>query len=268
VNRPAYLDELDQLSRRGEFEEIVCRCKGILQELKTRWDEAYPETAMVLECLAHAYDDDGDYCAAAIEYERALTTHRAHSNLPSDHLVRCLMYLGRMLLWTGRPAEAEERLTEALTLLDHLPEEDQGGRGFVLVDLAQMHRRDRELEAAEQLLLSAIKPMSRFGYGNEHFDHVYVHLAMVFEEQGRKTATDRAMEKAIRWLRCVVTEDDANFATALSLNGLRLKSRGRREESRAYQAEALAMLQRIRKPGHYLLEKVKLRLAKLDEAQA
>jgi tetratricopeptide (TPR) repeat protein len=266
VNRPAYLDELYQLSRRGEFEEVVCRCKGTLRELNTRWDEAYPETAMVVECLAHAYEDDGDYCAAAIEYERALTTHRAHSNVPSDHQARCLMYLGRMLNWTGRPAEAEEKLAEALTLLDHLPVEDQGGRAFVLADLALLHWRQREFAVAEQNILQSMKLMMQFGYKNRHFCFVYFDLGRVFDSQGRAAAADWAMEKAIRWLRESIEEDHHGFAIFLSANGLRLQRRGRLENSRACQIEALGILQRIRKPGHFLLEKVKHRLAKLDEA--
>jgi tetratricopeptide (TPR) repeat protein len=264
VDRPACFDELDQLSRHSEFDEIVSRCQSILQGLQTRWENAYPETAKVVECLAHAYYGDCDYCAAALEFERALAIHRAHCNLPSDHQVRCLMYLGRMLLWTGRPAEAEEMLSEAMVLLDHLPVEKQGGRAFVLTDLGHLHEWEGELQIAEQVLVHAMQLMMQFGYRNRHFCFVYFDLARVFESQGRETAADRAMEKSICWLRGAIDEDHHGFATFLSVNGLRLQKRGRLAEARACHSEALAILQRIRKPGHRLLERVKDRLAKLD----
>jgi tetratricopeptide (TPR) repeat protein len=266
VNRPAYLDELYKLSRRGEFEEIVSRCKKIIAELAARPTDAYPETAQIHECLANAYYDDCDYCAAALEFESALRLYRAHQHVPTDDVVRCSMYLGRMFLWTGRPVEAEELLCEALTLLDHLPEENQFGRAFVLIDLAQLHRKAGELEIAEHLLLQAIRPMLHYcGYGSRHYGFLFFHLGSVYELQGRATAADKTMKKAFHWLRWAIDEDDDNFATVLSYNGVRLQQRGRLNEARAAQTEVVAILERIRKPGHYLLEKAKVRLAKLDD---
>lgn len=265
MNRPPYLGELHQLSLRGEFDELIRRCVAITTELGKRLEVSYAEAAIIRECMGHAYCDDGDSCAAVLEFEKALELHRAQHRVPSNDVVRCLMYLGRNYLWSGRSAEAEEKLCEALMLLDHLPKKEQVGRGFVLLDLAQMHRFEGEFNAAEQLLLKAIRPMSEFGYGNEHFDYVYLHLASVYEGQGKITAADRTMEKAIRWLRCVVDRDDVGFAVALSVNGHRLQRRGRAEEARAAYTEALSILERIRKPGHYLIARVKKRLATLDE---
>lgn len=266
MKRPAYLDELSRLSRCGEFDDLVRRCFEIRDELERRPGDAYPETALIHECLARAYYDIGDFCSAAMECEIALAIHRAHHARPSDDEVRCLNYLGRNYLWTGRPTEAEQTLAEALTLLDHLPIGEQRGRGFVLVDLAQMHRWTGELDIAERLVLQAIQPLLHyFGYGNRHWAFLYCHLAVTYEAQGKLAAADRTVRKAFRWLRYAITEDDADFAAVLSGEGLRLKKRGRLEEARAAQTEALAILQRIRKPGHYLLDRARHRLATVDE---
>jgi hypothetical protein len=56
-----------------------------------------------------------------------------------------------------------------------------------------------------------------------------------------------------------------DFAIMLSIRGLQLKARGRIEEARDCQFDALSILQRIRKPGHFLLKRVKHRLAQIDE---
>lgn len=264
MNRYVWLDDIDQLAPRGEFDEIVRRCTARLAELGGRDGAPYPEGALLVECIAQAHYDQGDYCAAAIEYEHALGMHRAHQSLPYKDIVRCLLYSGRNYLYTGRPAEAELALVEALTLLDHMPPSEQIGRGFVLVDLAQLHRWEGELDAAEALLLQAIKPMLALGYGNCHFASVYLHLAAVYEVQGRIAAADRAMEKAVRYFAMsAADDDDADYAWLLSRHGVLLGKRGRLADARAAQSQALAILQRVRQPGHHWLERVNLRLAAL-----
>ncbi len=265
MNQPDYDDELVALWRRGEFAEMAEGRKRMLNEFAKRRGDTYPENATVTEYLARAYYDNGDFCAAAIELERTLQFHREHNNLPSEDAVRCLYLLGRCYSWTSRAAAAEQTLAEALTLLDHLPEEQQSGRGFVLVELAHMHHLEGRFDTAEQLLLRAIKPMlHHFGYGNRHFGFVYLHLAWVYEKQGRTTAADRAMEKCVRWLRFAIDEDDFEFSKVLVANGVRLQKRGRLEEARQFMTEALTMLERIRKPDHYMIERLRDRLAKVE----
>ena len=267
MDRPVYWRELNELWRHGRFAEVIAKCTKIADELSRQPVDAYPESAYLIEDVAKAYYYDGEYWLAALELERAVDAHRQHYKIPSDDAVRCLYLLGRIYLWTGRPAEAEVTLTQALTLLDHLPIAEQSGRGFVLVDLAQLYRFEGEFDASERLLLQAIKPMlDYFGYGNEHFGFVFLHLSAVYEKQGRTVAADRAMEKCIRWLRFSIRGDDSEFAKALAANGRRLKKRGKLGESRNYLAEALEMLRRIRRHDHYLVEAVGEQLSKVDEA--
>ena len=148
-----------------------------------------------------------------------------------------------------------------------MPEPEQFGRGFVLQNLALIHLRVEELKDAEKLQLQAINVHMRyFGPGSPDLAHAIGNLSCIYEEQGRTTAADRAMDKATGFLHLANETTDVNFAIMLSIRGLQLKTRGRVEESRALQSEALSILQRIRKPGHFLLERVQHRLATATDA--
>jgi tetratricopeptide (TPR) repeat protein len=269
VNRPAYLEEITALWRRGDLDAMVAACREKIEQLSSNPNSPPSEIATLHQCLARAYSDLGDYFADIRELERALQLHRTESAIPRDEIIACLGNLGLAFLWTGRPAEAEERLFEALVLLDHMPEPEQFGRGFVFQDLALIHSQQQELKAAEKLQLQAITlHMRYFGPGSPALAHAIGNLSCVYEKQGRTSAADRAMDKAMGFL-CLANEtSDVNFAIMLSIRGLQLKARGRVEEARAFQSEALSILERIRKPGHFLLERVKHRLAQLDEPLA
>lgn len=267
MNRPAYLEEITTLWRRGDLDEMACKCLERIEQLSSIPETPLPEIATLHQCLGRAYSDLGDYFADIRELERALQFHRTASAVPRDEIITCLANLGLALLWTGRPGEAEEKLAEALVLLDHIPEQEQYGRGFVLQNLALIHTREHEFDAAEKLQLRAINlHMRYFGPCSPDLAYAIGNLGGVYERQGRTTAADRAMDKAFRFVRMANETDDARFAIMLSSRGLQLKARGRIEEARAAQSEALSILQRIRKPGHFLLERVQLRLDTVVDA--
>jgi hypothetical protein len=87
----------------------------------------------------------------------------------------------------------------------------------------------------------------------------------VYAKQERLTVAERAIKKGIRMYRIAGNPKEARYAALLSWRGLLEKRLGRMDEARASQAEALAILQPIRKPGHYYLETVKHRLAILSQ---
>jgi tetratricopeptide (TPR) repeat protein len=246
----------------GEFEEAVHLGRSRIANLDTNPD-SWRDRSRLAEGIATALYRDGDCCAAAIEYERAVQMHRSHSPVPTCHLPRCLLYWGRMLLWTGRPAEAEEKFAEALMLLDHLPVDSQEGRPFVLVDLAQLYGFEKEYSTAETILKEAIGLMAQFGYRNQHLAFAYFQLAQVYQAQGRWEAAERTMSKAVEWLRNG-NNNPRGFAEVLSIYGMQLFRCGQMTKARECQQEALAILQNIRKPGHFLLEQVKSRLARIE----
>jgi tetratricopeptide (TPR) repeat protein len=267
VNRPAYYDEFDALDKQGELDEIIRRCKEFHDEFSRCSDDAYPETAYILESLGRAYSANGDWCADALETEKALRIHRTHATVPNPHVVRCLSNLGCAYLLSGRLADAEETLAEALMLCDHLPERGQYSRGFVLINLAHLETKCGDLKRAEQLLLQAASPLAHhIWWCNLHLANVYCWLAEIYEEQGRPSAADRCMEKAVKFGRWSTDVPNVQLACLVSRRGLLLKNRGRIDEARAAQTDALAILERVRKPGHYLVERVKYRLARVTDA--
>jgi tetratricopeptide (TPR) repeat protein len=246
---------------------MVVACREKIEQLSTTPNTPPSEIATLHQCLARGYSDLGDYFADIRELEGALQLHRTESALPRDEIIACLGNLGLAFLWTGRPAEAAERLFEALVLLDHMPEPEQFGRGFVLQNLALIHSREQELEVAEKLQLQAINlHMRYFGPGSPDLAYAIGNLGGVYEKQGRTTAADRAMDKATSFVRLASETNDVRFAIMLSIRGLQLKTRGRIEEARDFQSEALSILQPIRKPGHFLLERVQHRLATVTDA--
>ena len=267
MNRPAYLEEITTLWHRGGLDEMVVACREKIEQLSNAPNSPPSEIATLHQCLARGYSDLGDYFADIRELECALQLHRTESAVPRDEIIACLGNLGLAFLWTGRAAEAEERFLEALVLLDHMPEPEQFGRGFVLQDLALIHTREEELEVAEKLQLQAINlHMRYFGAGSPNLAHAIGNLGCIYDRQGRTNAADGAMDKATRFLRLANETNDADFAIMLSIRGLQVKTRGRVEEARAFQSEALSILQRIRKPGHFLLERVQHRLATVTDA--
>jgi tetratricopeptide (TPR) repeat protein len=262
VNDPNFAAEIRDLADRGEIDEAIRRGRERVATLD-RSEDCWEERVQVVENIACALEQNGEYCAAAIEYERAVRLHRSHSLLPTRQLPFGLMMWGRMLLWTGRPAEAEEKFAEALTLLDHLPAESQVARPFVLVDLAQLLSLENEHSEAEGILKRALNLMARLFLPKQHVGFALFQLVQIYQDQGRLVDADRNMELAIRLLR-TGNNYPQGFAMVLSANGERLKDGGRIAEARACQEESLAILQKIRKPGHFLLERVKVRLARLD----
>jgi tetratricopeptide (TPR) repeat protein len=262
VNNPNFAAEIRDLADRGEIDEAIRRGRERIATLD-RSDDCWEEKVQVVESIGGALAQNGDYCAAAIEFERTVRLHRSHSLLPTRQLPFGLMMWGRMLLWTGRPAEAEEKFAEALTLLDHLPAESQVARPFVLVDLAQLLRLEKEHSTAEVILKQALNLMGRLYFPKQHVGFALSQLAQIYLGQGRLVDADRNMELSIRLLR-TGNNYPQGFAMVLSANGERLKDGGRIAEARACQEESLAILQKIRKPGHFLLERVKVRLARLE----
>src|SRR5262249_36240656 len=152
MDRSTFGVYLRTFNRIGDPDKLITLLSRWANRCDKHTQDSYPKSAYFRELLARALQDNGDYCKAAIQLKRAIAIHRSHNREVSDDAVRCLNFLGRNYLWTGRSFDAEKTLCEALILLDHLPVDQQGGRGFVFVDMAQMHTWDREYEAANELL--------------------------------------------------------------------------------------------------------------------
>jgi tetratricopeptide (TPR) repeat protein len=135
-----------------------------------------------------------------------------------------------------------------------------------LVDLAQLLSLENEHSEAERILKRSLNLMARLLLPKQHVGFALFQLAQIYECQGRLVDADRNMELSIRLLR-TGNNDPQGFARVLSTNGERLRNRGRIPEARACQEESLAILQKIRKPGHFLLELVRVRLARIDVMQ-
>lgn len=266
MNRSAFGEFLNKFYLPRDLDKLIAGLTLGAERLDRLAKDAYPDTAYSRECLARALDENGDYCGAALALEKAIELHRSHERDVSDDAVRCLCFLGRFYLWTGRPFAAERTLAEALTLVEHLPIEEQGGRGFILVDLAQMHSWDNEHQAAEELLHQATKEMLHYcGYGSPHIAFVFLHLGFVYARQDRLVVAERAIKKAIRMYRIAGNTKEVQYAALLSWRGVLEARLGRNDEAPASQTEALSILEPIRKQGHYFLERVRCRLARVSD---
>ncbi|HZN32934.1 MAG TPA: tetratricopeptide repeat protein, partial [Pirellulaceae bacterium] len=266
MERPAYVRDLGDLLGRGDIDGFVRRCQENIQLVEGQLADAYPETAYVREDLARAYYELDDYFSAESQFRRALEIHRQHGQVVSDDAARCLGMLGRLALWTGRTAEAELLFCEALTLLDHVPADKQTSRGFVLIDLAQLHTWEGEYETAERLLHEAARQHLRsMGYCPGRLAFVYLHLSRAYLGQGRTSAADKTLNKAIRYCIRGREVESANFAALLTERGLLLERQQKVTNARGWHSAALRILQRVRPHGCKLLERVQGRLARLAE---
>jgi tetratricopeptide (TPR) repeat protein len=266
VTRSTFGDFLKKFYRHRDRDKAISFFANVAEAFGRLKKDHYPDTAYWYECLSRGLYENGDYCQAALVLEKAIQLHRSHGRDVSDDVVRCLDFLGRYYLWTGRPVEAERTLGEALTLVEHLPIDEQDGRGFVLVDLAQMHCWDGEYEIADGQLHQAAKEMLRYcGYGDPHIAFVFLHLSFLYARQNRLAIAERAIKKAIRMYRIDGSTNEERYAALITWRGVVEERQNRLDEARISQTEALAILEPIRKPGHYFLEKVRCRLQRVSD---
>src|SRR5688500_10560017 len=172
--------EIAELIESGDRERVTSYCEKVAAQLDSQ-ESIYPDAAMTRDHLGRAFLQIWDYSAAALEMEQALQLRRQNGKIVSADAARCLAYIGRCYLYTGRPAEAEISLCEALTILDHVPTEQQEVRGFVLIELGLFHTRNKNYTEAERLFHEAARQHLRnFGYGNAHFAFVYMQLSVTY----------------------------------------------------------------------------------------
>jgi tetratricopeptide (TPR) repeat protein len=255
--------EIAELIQSGDRERISCWYRKIAAKLEGQ-EVSYPETAREREELGGVLLQIWDYRAAALEIEGALRLHRQNDKSISPDAARCLTYIGRCYLYTGRPVEAELALCEALTILDHLPTDQQGARGFVLVDLAIFHTRNKGFSEAERLLHEAARQhLHYFGYGNVHFAFAFMQLSVTYALQGKFQAAEKTLGKAFRALRFAGGADDAGYAFFLKTRGQLFAAMSRIDAARETYREATAFLQQIDKPRHFLLDELMRLIEKL-----
>ena len=261
MTRPAYVDEIDGMYGRGDVEGVLRRCQELVRESRP---EDYPRSAYIREELGRAHYELDDYFSAERYYRQSLEMHREHGHAVSEDSARCMGLLGLLTLWTGRTAEAEAAFCEALMLLDHLPTDQQTSRGYVLIDLAQLHTWEKEYEIAERLLHEAARQQLRnLGYCLDHLAYVFLHLSRVYEGQERMAAANKTMDKAVRF-RELHGHEDIHLASLLSARGGLMRRQRQWAAARESYSLALNVLRRVRPQSHWV-QRIESRLAKLTE---
>lgn len=255
--------EIAELIESGDRERVTSYCEKVAARLDSQ-KSTYPDAAMTRDHLGRAFLQIWDYSAATFEMEQALHLHRQNDKTVSPEAARCLGYMGRCYFYTGRPVEAEIALCEALTLLDHVPTDQQKARGFVLVELGLFHTRNKNYAEAERLFHEAARQHLRnFGYGNAHFAFVYMQLSVTYALQSRFQAAEKTMEKAFRALRFAGGAEDTRYAYLLKTRGQLFATMNRIDTARETYQEAIEFLHRIKKPRHFLLDELTCLIEKL-----
>jgi tetratricopeptide (TPR) repeat protein len=267
-------DEFRDLARRGKLNELVTRCQDLVELARERHGEQHADTAIALEWLADASYEQGDWPSAILHGRQALGIWRTLFAAPSRQVVCCLNHLAESSLMLRQWAELEAIVIEALALFDELPESEklQCPDPAFFKAMAEYHRG--KFDSAEQLLVRVLHHYLRLlesWYGDKYnwtdagLAAIFDRLSMVYREQGKLSAAERTIRKAIRIHRRgadgKIWVSYARMWRSLGIIQTRLEQPA---QARASLRRALRLVKRCREPGHYEVIATEKQLAEAE----
>jgi tetratricopeptide (TPR) repeat protein len=266
--RPEFLnDEMRGLYSEGKLSRIVTRCQEILNELRAIHGDQNPEIASVLDELARAHFELGDYEAAIDVTKQLLEMDSIIGMKKSADFARSISNLGLLYIYVGRLGEAELALESALELTRRLPTNEQWVIPGVLINLASVYRRGRDFARAERVLIEALKlRLENHGWWDPKYGDVFLHLSYLYWKMGRPSAAERALDKAMRIYQDASHTETTEYSAMLAIHGDMLASQSKSDDARKSYYSALEILRRVRPEAHIQAEKIKRRIAQLGVA--
>jgi tetratricopeptide (TPR) repeat protein len=198
MRKEYYSEEIGALFDDRRLEEIPPLCADIISTLPTDATETQSDTALLLDHMARAYYELGDYQSALEATKRVVRIDCLDVANIAD-CSRNLFNLGRLYRLLGERSASEEALKRSLEMLSDLPETQQWAGALVQVELALVLSDQGRFVEAEGLLFQALKARMR-SYGQIHplIAEVFFHLSSLYKRTGKPFAAERAIRKAKR----------------------------------------------------------------------
>lgn len=261
-------DELNDLYWQGRLSDLIRRCQEIVGDLRRRLGDTHAEVALALERLAQSYSEACDYDTAISTNIEARSIYMRDLGEFGVDYARCMCNLAKLYLLTGRNDDAGQLLGEARVVLDKCPRDESRDFAYTmqLANSAQWHLQRGELEHAASLLRDAIEQRAIL-LGNSHPQTAILlsHLSRVYRRQGSFVDAERALDDGMEIFRKRGQTEDPNYAgMLLSLSEMRAET-GQLESAKDRCVEALAILRRVRPPGHYNIVKAQDHLSDIEQ---
>ena len=263
--RPEFLSsEIRDLYNEGKLSRVVTRCHEILNDLRAIHGEQHPEIASVLDELARAYFELGNYQTAIEVTKQLLKMDSIFGLKESADFARHISNLGVSYLYVDRIGEAELALDSALDLLRRFPSHEQWELATVLINLASVYREKREFARAERLLFDALKlRLASHGWFDPKYGIIFRHLSRLYWKMDRRIAAERALGKAMRIYRNAAHTENLDYSAMLFALGDMLAGQSKTDDARKSYYSALEILRRVRPEGHNQVAKLEQRIAKV-----
>ena len=257
--------ELCELYEARQFSRLISRCEELLQEKRVEFGEQHPELESALYDMANAYMYVGNYQSSL---KATLELLSIVPSEPDDRRANRVLYLNNLGMLHNRfqhPQEAEAILCQALELVDTLPQEFQWNRPTIQINLARFHDDRKEFKEAERLLVDAARQRAKlFGWGHCMFGDVFISFSVLYANQGKLIAAERAVQKSLRIYRKRMETEGPEYAVALNLLGDLKRKQGSQQEAAASYQAALEILERVRPADHPDIKKVRQQLTRIQ----
>ncbi len=213
--------------------------------------------------LAFQLSELHDYPEAEEMLRRIVEARRSAGFERHPKMAYPKLQLGRVLLATGRLAEAEQNLREALEIFESVAEDEVVAVADVSVELAALHLRGRDVDRAEPLARRGLE-LRRRRLG-EHRDTAtaLTVVADVEIQRDRLDAAEALLEEARAMRARVYGERHVAVGESLSRLGSLMTRQRRNAEAEARLRDALSILREGLEPGNTDLGRALLPLGRL-----
>ena len=209
------------------------------------------DAAAVLTNLGYLLQEQGDYAAAHLPYERALAIYTATLGPNHPDTAGGFNNLGQLLQAQGKYVAARPLLTRALIIYEATLEASDPQIASSLNNLAELLREQGEYAAARPLYERALMIDEAFyGPNNEHVATDLNNLALLLKLQGEWDAAYPLYKRGLMITEATLGPTHPQTATSLSNLATLLRAQGKLAEARRLFERTLAIREAQLGPNH------------------
>jgi tetratricopeptide (TPR) repeat protein/CHAT domain-containing protein len=207
--------------------------------------------ATVINDLAAAYFDAGDYRRAEPYFARALAIRKRVLGERHPHYATSLTNLALTYCAAGRHAAAEPLLRQSLSIKRESLGEKHPGYAASLGDLAKLYEDLGDHAQAEPLYRQSLK-IAREVLGEKHPDYAWTltRLGLLLIKMGDLSEAASLHQELLTIRKETVGEQSAEYATSLNYLAYIYAQMGNRAQAETYYEKALEISKKVSGKGH------------------
>jgi tetratricopeptide (TPR) repeat protein len=241
---------------RHQASEALTFAEHALELFEREAGPLHPDVANVLNCMGTAHDRLGNYDLAKACFERAVAIMRdvrtRASGKDIDRLyVQSLIGLGNMDRITGRYAEAEPSLREALSLAEASLGSDDDDVITALNALGVLSKYWGRFDDAEKCYERAIRIAERNRVSGECLATLLHNLGGLEHARGEYARGEEPARRSVHIRERMLGPHHPSVAADVAALAALVEGQGRYEEAEQMYRRVLATFERIYGPNHY-----------------